>query len=101
MNHVKLSDEVAASTFLASLHISSDKDYENRLDYVETLMDRADAGDDLVLPLLDYVSKLIEEYEEVRYPIDSPSPGRMLAFYMVDQVKRLAEKYNTNPSVFI
>lgn len=94
-------------------------------------MNRANAGDDLVLPLLDYVSKLIETYENKLYPVDTSTPGRMLAFFMnqhnhkqkdladiatqsviseilnekrvptPEQVKRLPAKYHTDPAVFL
>lgn len=131
MSYAGTKEEILVSQFLDTLQISNEQDYENRLDYVESLMDRANAGDDLVRPLLDYVSRLIERYEEEEYSVSPSSPGRMLAFYMnqhnhkqkdlsdiatqsviseilnekrmptPEQVKKLAKKYHTNPALFL
>ena len=94
-------------------------------------MDRANKGEESILPLLDFVSRLVEEYEESHYPVEASTPGRMLSFFMeqhghkqkdlsdiasqsiisdivngrrvptTEQVKKLAERYHTNPSVFL
>jgi HTH-type transcriptional regulator/antitoxin HigA len=123
--------EASASAFMLSLQIHSELDYEDRLKYVETLMERVNRGDDLAIPLLEYVASIIEDYEDEHYPIESSTPGRMLAFYMeqhghkqkdladiatqsviseilndkrkptAEQIKKLAAKYNINPSVFL
>lgn len=131
MSYAVSDKEATVSEFLSSIEIKSEADYEQRLEYVEHLMDRVDAGDDLALPILDYVSKLVEAYEDEHYPMGESSPGKMLAYFMEhnghkqkdladiatqsvisdilnakrvptpEQVKKLAKKYNTNPAVFI
>lgn len=131
MSYAVPKEEVTTSHFMTSVQIKSEADYEQRLEYVETLMDRVNGGDDLALPLLDYVSKVIEAYEDSHYAVEDSTPARMLAYYMEhnghkqkdladiatqsviseilngkrvptpEQVKKLAVKYHTNPVVFI
>ncbi len=124
-------DERIASAYMASLKIHSEEEYEQRLEYVQLLMDRVNGGDDLSIPLLEYVSRLIEAYEDEHYPIEDSTPGQMLAFLMDQhghrqkdlagvatqsvisdilndkrvptpaQIKKLAAMYRVNPSVFL
>ncbi|MBF9018922.1 MULTISPECIES: type II toxin-antitoxin system HigA family antitoxin [unclassified Oceanispirochaeta] len=126
-----LPKEEEFNAFLTALQIRSELDYEERLKQVERLMDMVNAGQQEFTLMVDYISKLIEGYEELHYPIGESTPARMLAFFMEEHghkqsdltdvaqqsvisdllsgkrefnlrhIRKLAEKYHTNPTVFI
>ena len=126
-----LPNEEEFNAFLCTLQIRSEVDYEERLEQVERLMDMVNGGQQEFTPMLDYISKLIESYEELHYPIGESTPARMLASFMEEHghkqsdltdvapqsvisdllsgkrefnlrhIRKLAEKYHTNPTVFI
>lgn len=60
---------------ISQLQINSEDEYDDRLKDVEYLMDIIDSGNNTVLPLLDYVSQIVEAYEDIHYPLN-PSLNR-------------------------
>lgn len=74
--------DIQVGKYLESIIIKNEADYEERLQYVEELMVRANDGEDHIYPVLDLVSKKIMEYEELHYPTGGTTPESMMEFLM-------------------
>jgi len=122
--------EIIVANFLASLEIHNDDDSDNLIEYAEHLTDLFEGGQVEVEPLLDYVTSLIVKYDDEHHPVEKSAPLAMLKFYMDQNnhrqkdlidiapksaiseilsgkrpmsknvIRKLAEKYHTDPSVF-
>ncbi len=77
-----LNYDIQVGKYLESIIIKNDDDYEERLEYAEELMKRANEGEDHIYPVLDLVSKKIMEYEELHYPVEDTTPESMMEFLM-------------------
>ncbi|MGK0363516.1 MAG: HTH-type transcriptional regulator/antitoxin HigA [Saprospiraceae bacterium] len=63
--------------------ISSEEEYKNALDAVYGLMDSKEGTPEI--EYLDIISLLIEQYEEIHYPISNPDPIEAIKFRMEEQ----------------
>lgn len=77
-----LNYDIQVGKYLESIAIKNESDYEERLQYAEELMIRANDGEDHIYPVLDLVSKKIMEYEETHYPVGETTPESMMEFLM-------------------
>ena len=110
--------------------IHNDTDLDRVTEYAEQLAALFEAGNKEIEPLFDYVVNMIETYEDIHYPVGKSSPVEMLKFLMdrhghkqkdltdiapkstiseilsgkkdmsKSVIRKLAEKYHTNHSVF-
>jgi HTH-type transcriptional regulator/antitoxin HigA len=118
------------ANFLKNTQIHNDTDLMRLTEYAENLADILEAGNNEIESLFDYVVNVIEAYEDLHYPIGKSSPVETLKFLMDQHghlqkdltdvapkstiseilsgkkemsktvIRKLAEKYHTNPSVF-
>lgn len=61
--------------------IQNEADYENALDEIEALMGNVKASTP-EYARLDLLSRLVEDYEELHYPVGMPDPITMIKFVM-------------------
>jgi len=122
--------DIHIASFLKNTQIHNDTDLDRLTEYAEKLSTLFEAGNKEIEPLFDYVVNVIEKYEDIHYPIGNSSPLDMLKFLMEQHdhrqkdltdiapkstiseilngkkemsksvIRKLAEKYHTNPSVF-
>jgi HTH-type transcriptional regulator/antitoxin HigA len=62
--------------------IESEEEHERVLAGIETLMDRGDRRTPEEDAVLDLLVHLVQAYEEQHYPLEKPSPQRMLKYLM-------------------
>ena len=121
--------DIHIANFLKNTQIYNDTDLDRLTEYAEQLAALFEAGNKEIEPLFDYVVKMIETYEDIHYPVGKSSPLEMLKFLMDQHghkqkdltdiapkstiseilsgkkdmsksvIRKLAEKYHTNPSV--
>ena len=127
---VAVEKEAEVADFLSTLIINNDSDLDQMVEYAEHLADKLDTGDKTIEPLFDYLTGIIEVYENKHYPIPNVSPSGMLR-YLMDQyghkqkdmtdvasrtviseiligrreltkthISRLAKKYHVSPDLF-
>ena len=122
--------DIQIANFLKYTQIHNDSDLDKLTEYAEQLAAIFESGNKEIEPLFDYVVNVIETYEDIHYPIGKSSPVDMLKFLMDQHghkqkdlidvapkstiseilsgkkemsksvIRKLAEKYYTNPSVF-
>jgi len=122
--------DIHIANFLKSTQIHNNTDLDRLTEYAEKLATLFEAGNKEIEPLFDYVVNVIETYEDIHYPIGKSSPIDMLKFLMEQHdhrqkdltdiapkstiseilngkkemsksvIRKLSEKYHTNPSVF-
>jgi len=123
--------EKVVGEFLSKLSIHTEEENDKATRHLEELTDRWEAGEAELEPIIDYLTRQIVKFEEAHYPMEKPSPARMLSYFMeqhghkqsdmtdiasqsvisellsgkrelnLGHIRKLAEKYHTDPAVFI
>ena len=123
--------EKVVSDYLLRWKIVSEEDNDRAIEDLEALIDRFEAGEKDLEPIIDYLSSLIEKFEDEHYPVAKPSPVEMLKHLMenhdhtqndlndvapqsviseilsgkremnLGHIRKLSEKYGVSPVVFI
>ena len=64
-------------------HITSEKDYKRRVRVMDELLDRIGANEShRLMPLLDLVTKEVENYENKNHTLPDATPAAVLAYLM-------------------
>ena len=123
--------EKVVGEYLSTLSIHTEEENDKAIEHLEVLTDRWEAGEVELEPIIDYLTQQIVKFEEEHYPMEKPTPARMLSYFMeqhshkqsdlkdiapqsviseilsgkremnLGHIRKLAEKYHTDPSVFI
>lgn len=123
--------EKVVGEFLMKLSIRTEEENETAIEHLEGLTERWEAGEAELEPIIDYLTQQIVRFEEEHYPMEKPTPASMLSYFMeqhghkqgdlkdiapqsvisdilsgkrdlnLGHIRKLAEKYHTDPSVFI